>query len=122
MGSLIYDSTVIEFDDRLLLHLQIVIVNKLRRRESFAMSWRDAPEIGDGRSTIWLDPSIPLYFKFSGSRTPSINRDWLETLAESAASATGLVVTGEDGRSEVSGRGVGSPPAVQHMMDGALRG
>jgi hypothetical protein len=122
MGSLIYDSTIIEFDDRLLLHLQIVIVNKLRRRESFAMSWRDSPEIGDGRSTIWLDPSIPLYFKFSGSRTPSINRDWLETLAESAASTTGLVVTGEDGRSEVSGRGVGSPPVVQHMMDGALRG
>ncbi|MEN2742255.1 hypothetical protein ABCS02_31130 [Microbacterium sp. X-17] len=70
MGSLIYDSTVIEFDERLLLHLQIVIVNKLRRHESL----------------------------------------------------TGPVVTGEDGRSEVSGRGVGSPPVVQHLMDGALRG
>ena len=89
MGSLIYDSTVIEFDDRLLLHLQIVIFNKLRRRESFAMSWRDSPEIGDGRSTIWLDPSIPLYFKFSGSRIPAVNRDWLEILADSASSSSG---------------------------------
>jgi hypothetical protein len=97
MGTLTYDSIVIEFDDRLLAHLQIVIVNKLRRRESFAMSWRDAPEVGDGRSTIWLDPSIPIYFKFDGSRVPAINRDWVERLSDSAASSHGLVVMGEDG-------------------------
>jgi len=97
MGTLTYDSIVIEFDDRLLAHLQIVIVNKLRRRESFAMSWRDAPEVGDGRSAIWLDPSIPIYFKFDGSRVPAINREWVERLAESAASSHGLLVVGEDG-------------------------
>lgn len=97
MGTLTYDSIVIEFDDRLLAHLQIVIVNKLRRRESFAMSWRDAPEVGDGRSAIWLDPSIPLYFKFDGSRIPAINREWVEQLAESAGSSHGLLVVGEDG-------------------------
>ena len=97
MGTLTYDSIVIEFEDRLLAHLQIVIFNKLRRRESFAMSWRDAPEAGDGRSAIWLDPSIPIYFKFDGSRVPAINRDWVERLAESAASSHGLVVTGEFG-------------------------
>ncbi|MEN2741703.1 ATP-dependent DNA ligase [Microbacterium sp. X-17] len=97
MGTLTYDGTVIAFDDRLLAHLQIVIVNKLRRRESFAFSWRDAPEVGDGRSTIWMDPSIPLYFKFEGSRAPSIDRDWIEQLAESAASSTGLIVAGPDG-------------------------
>jgi hypothetical protein len=97
MGTLTYDSIVIEFEDRLLAHLQIVIVNKLRRRESFAMSWRDAPEAGDGRSAIWLDPSIPIYFKFDGSRVPAINREWVERLADSAASSHGLVVTGEDG-------------------------
>ena len=85
------------------------------------MTWRDAPEIGDGRSTIWLDPSIPLYFKFSGSRTPSVNRDWLEILAESASSANGLIVVDEDGHQETAGRGTGSPPAVQHLMEGALR-
>ena len=122
MGSLIHDATVIEFDDRLLLHLQIVIVNKLRRRESFAMSWRDSPEIGDGRSTIWLDPSIPLYFKFSGSRIPAVNRDWLEILADSASSSSGLLVTDELGNVETSGRGVGSPAPVQHMAEGAARG
>lgn len=97
MGSLTYDSIVIHFEDRLLAHLQIVIVNKLRRRESFAMSWRDSTEVGDGRSAIWLDPSIPIYFKFDGSRVPSINKDWVDQLAESANGPQGLVVTGEDG-------------------------
>jgi hypothetical protein len=97
VGSLTYDSIVIEFEDRLLAHLQIVIVNKLRRRESFAMSWRDSPEAGYGRSAIWLDPSIPIYFKFDGSRVPAINRDWVERLADSAAGSHGLVVVGEDG-------------------------
>lgn len=97
MGTLTYDSIVIQFEDRLLAHLQIIIVNKLRRRESFAMSWRDSTEVGDGRSTIWLDPSIPIYFKFDGSRVPAINKDWLDRLAESASSSQGLVVMGEDG-------------------------
>jgi hypothetical protein len=100
MGALIYDGSVIDFDDRLLAHLEIVIVNKLRRREGFAMSWRDAAEAGDGRSTIWLDPSIPLYFKFSGSRSPAIDREWIERLAESAASSTGLIVCAENGEPE----------------------
>ncbi|WP_426625323.1 ATP-dependent DNA ligase [Leifsonia sp. McL0607] len=116
MGSLVYDSSVIEFDDRVLAHLQVVIVNKLRRRESFAMSWRDCPEVGDGRSTIWLDPSIPLYFKFEGSRVPAINRDWIERLAESANSSTGLIVFDEDGEPQRAGRTVG--PA---FVSGAIR-
>jgi hypothetical protein len=97
MGTLIYDGTAIHFDDRTLAHLQIVIVNKLRRHEGFAMSWRDAPEVGDGRSTIWLDPSIPLYFKFDGSRVPVISREWLDILTESADHSTGLIVTNEEG-------------------------
>lgn len=104
MGSLIYDGSAIEFDDRLLAHLQIVVVSKLRRREGFALSWRDAAAVGDGRSMIWLDPSIPLYFRFDGSRVPSINRDWIERLTESASSSTGLVVMDEDGGVARAGR------------------
>jgi hypothetical protein len=106
MGTLTYGSATIEFEDRLLVHLQIVIVNKLRRRESFSMSWRDSTEVGDGRSSIWLDPSIPLYFKFDGSRIPAINQEWLERLSDSASSSTGLIVTDEDGSPE---RGAGRP-------------
>ena len=98
MGTLIYGTVDIDIDDRLLAHLQIVIINKLRRGEPLLMSWLDSPSIGDGRSAVWLNPNITLYFKFAGSRSPSIDRDWLQALAQSADSSTGLLVVGEDGK------------------------
>jgi hypothetical protein len=97
MATLTYDGTAVEFDDRTLTHLQIVIVNKLRRHDGFLMSWRDSVTVGDGRSAIWLDPSIPLYFRFDGSRVPAVDEDWLERLGASANSSTGLIVTDENG-------------------------
>ena len=95
MGTLQYDGVLVEFDDRLLAHLQIVIVQKIRRGESFLMSWRDAPETGDGHSAIWIHPAQNLYFKFSGSKTPAINQEWLDQLTLSANSARGLLVMRE---------------------------
>jgi hypothetical protein len=99
MGYLVYDSsTVIAFDDRVLAHLEVVIVSKLRRKESFALSWREPADNGDGRTTIWIDPSIPLRFRFSGSRPPTLDRDWVERLAAAAASSSGLTAVDEDGQ------------------------
>ena len=97
MGKLLYGTsgTEIEFDDRTLTHLQIVIAAKLRRKESFFFSWKDDPAVGDGRSSIWLDSSIPLYFKFAGGRVPSINREWLDTLTASSNGSGGLQFTEE---------------------------
>jgi hypothetical protein len=100
MGTLQYDGVLVEFDDRLLAHLQIVIVQKIRRGESFLMSWRDAPETGDGHSAIWIHPSQNLYFKFVGSRTPAINQEWLDQLVLSANSARGLLVMREGSSAE----------------------
>lgn len=97
MGSLIYDHQEFQFDDRILAHLQIVIVQRLRRQESFPMSWVSASGAGAGRSSIWLEASIPLHFAFLGSQIPTINRDWVRKLAESADSSVGLVVTTEEG-------------------------
>lgn len=106
MGSLVYDSMVVEFDDRLLAHLQIVIVNKLRRGDSFLLSWMVSADLGSGRGAIWLDPTIPLYFEFEGSRSPAINREWLSRLANSADTSRGLIVEGEDGGRPIIGRAV----------------
>ncbi|MEV8214675.1 ATP-dependent DNA ligase [Leifsonia sp. NPDC077715] len=107
MGHLIYGNMRIEFEDRVLAHMQIVIVNKLRRAESFAVSWRDANEIGDGRSAIWVDPSIALYFKFDGPVAPDIDREWILQLANSADSSTGLIVTDRDGETVVGMPAIG---------------
>lgn len=98
MGSMTYDSAVVSFDDRLLTHVQIVIVQQFRRRESFTMSWLDPMSSGNGRSSVWLHPECQLYFKFSGSRVPAVNEEWLRRLTESARSSHGLIVTHEDGR------------------------
>lgn len=92
MGKLIYGSPgdEIDFEDRLLAHVQVAVITKLRRDEKFAMSWNHGVDAGSGHSTIWLHPGIPLRFKFSGNRTPTLNRAWLEALLSSANSSNGL--------------------------------
>lgn len=97
MGQLIYDGEVVDLriDDRALTHLQIVIVNMLRREHRFLFSWKDDVIHGNGRSSIWLHPNVSLHFKFGGSRVPSINRSWLEELYAGATSGAGLVLTPE---------------------------
>ncbi len=104
MGRLTYDHTTsIEFDDRVLAHLQIVIGTKLRRSESFYFSWNDDPAMGDGRNVIWLHPSMPLRFRYDGSRRPVMNRTWIEALMAAANSTDGLRVLPEP----VEGNGAG---------------
>jgi hypothetical protein len=91
MGTLTYDVVSrVEFDDRALAHLQIVIASKFRRNESFSFSWVKDAAHGSGRVTVWMHPSIPLVYEFSGSRMPTINRTWLDVLMQTANSATGL--------------------------------
>jgi hypothetical protein len=96
MGRLTYDSTnFVDFEDRLLAHLQIVIGRKIRFAESFYFSWKNDPKAGDGRCTIWITASMPLHFRYATSRAPDINREWLNLLSESANSPSGLVVLPE---------------------------
>ena len=97
MGSLTYDRVVVEVEDRALAHLQVVIVQKLRRGESFLLSWQDSPSVGSGRSSIWLNQAIPLYFKYVGGHAATLNRQWIEDLSRSANSAQGLVIVSETG-------------------------
>jgi hypothetical protein len=97
VGYLIYDGSTAEIhmDDRTLAHLQIVIINKLRRQESFAFSWKEPAQAGDGRSTIWIYPTVSLRFRFEGSRPPSVNQSWLTILSHAANSGSGLQVLPE---------------------------
>ncbi|MGV3712916.1 DUF7882 family protein [Pseudolysinimonas sp.] len=91
MGRLTYDGTIkVDFDDRVLAHLQLVIGAKIRRGESFHFSWRDDPSVGDGRTVVWIHPASNLSYKYYGSKQPAINRRWLEDLTTSANSAGGL--------------------------------
>lgn len=96
MGKFIYDSTVkVDFEDRLLAHLQLVIGAKLRRGESFHFTWKDDTSIGNGRTVVWVHPHVSLVYRFYGSRRPSINRAWIEALIYTANSPTGLYTVPE---------------------------
>lgn len=78
MGSFIYDrGAAIQIDDRTLAHLQAVVLDKLRRNESFALDLYDAKHW----SSVWISRRTALEFRYTGNRPPSLNRDWLEALA-----------------------------------------
>ncbi len=97
MGSLYYGDaqTPIQIDDRALAHLKVVIATKLRRNESFTLSWRHPEGDAPGRSTLWLHPSIPLRFVFQEPESPELSRKWIEDLAHSASSSGGILLVDE---------------------------
>ena len=80
MGTIYYAGTPIEIEDRALAHLKVVIATKLRRDESFTLSWQHPDDQPHGRSTLWLHPSIRL---------------WLEELSNSANSSGGIQLIAE---------------------------
>lgn len=88
--------SAIHIDDRALAHLKVVIATKLRRGESFTLSWRHPEDEPMGRSTIWLHPSIPLRFVFDDPEPAALSREWIEDLAASANSSGGLLLVDED--------------------------
>ncbi|WP_368497200.1 ATP-dependent DNA ligase [Herbiconiux sp. A18JL235] len=73
----------LELDDRTLAHLQAVIMTKLRRSESFALSWEHPLAAGSGRTSVWLNPAVPIRFALGG-RAGGVNREWIGVLAAAA--------------------------------------
>lgn len=97
MGTIYYGDSVtpIEIEDRALAHLKVVIATKLRRGEAFTLTWTHPEGQEPGRSTVWLHPSIPLRFVFDDPEPSLLSRGWIEELANSANSSSGLTLTAE---------------------------
>jgi hypothetical protein len=97
VGTIYYggSATPIHIDDRALAHLKVVIATKLRRSESFTVTWRHPEDQPRGRSTIWLHPSIPLRFVFDDPEPTELSREWIEELASSANSSGGITLIAE---------------------------
>ncbi len=97
MGTIYYggSATPIHIEDRALAHLKVVIATKLRRDESFTVSWRHPDDQPRGRTTIWLHPSIPLRFVFDEPEPVNLSRQWIEELANSANSSGGILLVAE---------------------------
>jgi len=97
MGTMYYGGTAmpIRIDDRALAHLKVVVATKLRRNESFTLSFPHCDDEPHGRSTLWIHPSIPLRFVFEDRETPELSRDWIQELAQSATSSGGISLVAE---------------------------
>lgn len=97
MGTIYYggSGTPVQIEDRALAHLKVVIATKLRRGESFTLSWRHGEGEAAGRSTLWLHPSIPLRFVFDDEEPTLLSRAWIEDLANSANSSGGIMLVPE---------------------------
>lgn len=93
MGRLRYDGTSepILIDDETLAHLKVIVGTKLRRQESFMMTWLPH-EGGDlGRVTVWIHPAIPLQFLFTSPEPQPIQKQRIEEIMH-ALNATGELV------------------------------
>lgn len=94
MGTLEYNSgrPPIEVDDETLAYLKIVIGTKLRRHESFMMTWLPDEKSPTGRLTIWMHPSIPLVLEFKGSTMPRIDPKRIERMMEHLSARGELIL------------------------------
>lgn len=92
MGRLYYGNTTegIEIPDRELAYLRVLATTKLRRSESFSVSWT-SPDCPEGRSTIWLHCSIPLRFELDKAEEV-LDRRYLEELANAAQTSGGVML------------------------------
>ncbi len=93
MATLFYGSDLnpIVLPDRLMGYIKVITSTKLRRGESFTLTWTGTAE-ETGRSTIWLQPSIPLRFVFDAVEPEQLVGEYLRSLADQANAASGLVI------------------------------
>ncbi|MDF2509827.1 MAG: putative rane protein [Microbacterium sp.] len=114
MAELIYgaEGDPVHMPEHLLAHVKLVVATKLRRNESFMLTWRH-PD-GSGRSSVWLEPSIALRFVFETIEEPAIDHALLTSLAAAASSNGGLVLDLADVRLlTASGDGPPRPEQAQ---------
>lgn len=100
MGTLHYGAPPASYDldDRTLAHVELVVVAKLRRNESFALTLDGK---GGKRSTLWINSAATLRFDFDGSEH-EINRRWLDELLDSANTTAGMRVVPEPTAAETA--------------------
>ena len=96
MGTLIYGRTQeYDFDERTLEHLRVVITSRVRKNESFFLTWTAQRHRQTVTTSLWISPAVPLVFSFSSDTRVPISREWLQQLIRSSYSSQGLVIMPE---------------------------
>jgi hypothetical protein len=91
MGRLVYGALQrrIVVDDRLLAHIEVVVLSRLRRNNAFALRWAETGE-RPGRRTIWIHQGTDLCFEYDQAEQDELDRELLDQLAKAADSNTGI--------------------------------
>lgn len=96
MGMLMYaDTAGIQVEDRLLEHLRLAVGSRLRRGESFMLNLVTTDNGNSLRRNLWISPSIPLQFIAFGSRTPQVNKTWVQAMGDTEDSTGTMTVMTE---------------------------
>jgi hypothetical protein len=93
VGKLTYGAIQREvaIEDRLLAHVEAVVLARLRRNNAFAIRWTDTVEDSPiGRRTIWIHQSTDLFFEYDTSDEIELDRGLLDQLAQAADSNAGI--------------------------------
>ena len=111
MGNLYYgwDTAPIPMSDHVLAHLKVLTTAKLRRSEGFTISWQHTDDQAPGRTTIWMQASIPLRFVFDSTEAEALDPQWLKELSR-AANAGGV---------NLSASQIGAAEPLQALTNGA---
>ncbi|WP_441328005.1 DUF7882 family protein [Leucobacter tardus] len=94
VGILHYATQAFDFNDVVLAHLRFVVVQKIRKRESFYVNWTRDPGVGSGRVSIWVSPEIPLAFYMPELAEKDWHPEWVAQMMEEGNSVHGITVRG----------------------------
>ena len=97
-----FESQPAEMPDRVLAHLKLVATTKLRRGESFTVTWRHMNGVAEGRTSLWMQPAIPLRFVFEASEPEALDPEYLHAMANAANSVNGIVLDWENPHTDKS--------------------
>jgi hypothetical protein len=99
VGTLVYgdDGLNVDFDDRTLRHLEIVIRLKLRRDQPFCLNWTEQASPASLIRMLWICDQVSLSFVYRSERLPVINTDWIRAMCGTADEPAGLVLRNEPG-------------------------
>lgn len=103
-----FEARPAEIPDHVLAHVKVVVATKLRRGESFLLTWNQTDDGGTvTRTSIWMQPSIPLRFVFDAAEPETLDPAYLRALADEAMSSRGIVLEWDESS--------GAPPAEESV-------
>lgn len=93
MGTLYYGSSrlALRIDDDTLAHLRVVATARLRRGESFAVTWTDRDDPEESRETLWIHPGVDLMWVLDG-RPGRLDSALLGSMSAAAYVARGIEI------------------------------